>query len=190
MRRISTGILVIAFTAAAIICGGRTSWVFHSPAAATVHSVEAAEAIRIEGTTQFKDQINVALQLLKAQDPEAYKIVEANIGVIKEGEHSGMRAYDEPPVFEANDRTVFYSITWCASAIAHDSMHSKLYHDYLKSHGGLVPADIWTGETAEKICLAHQTDVLKKIGAPDTEIQYCDHGTGDYWRTDYDKRNW
>ncbi len=73
-----------------------------------------------------------------------------------------MVANEEPPVFrERAIAACVYSVTWCASVIAHDSFHSKLYHDYLKSHGGLVPYDIWTGAAAEKQCLVHQTNVLE-----------------------------
>ncbi|MCE9618761.1 MAG: hypothetical protein K8R92_02500 [Planctomycetes bacterium] len=149
-----------------------------------------AAAIEVIGTDKFKSQISGALTLLKSKSPDAYKVVADNIGVIKQSEHSGMRADATPPVFEINDASAFYSPTWCASVIAHDSFHSKLYHDYLKAHPGEVPSEAWTGHEAEKKCLEHQVKVLKSIGAPENEITYCSKISPDYADVPYEKRNW
>ena len=98
-----------------------------------------------------------------------------------------------------NDATAFYSLTWCAATIAHDSFHSKLYHDYQKTHKGkanTVPDSVWTGTAAEKLCMSHQISVMQRLGAPQREIDYAktqsdghyvkDHETWD----DYKKRKW
>jgi hypothetical protein len=146
--------------------------------------------IEIIGTKKFRSEIVAALDLLKLKSPVAYQIVTNNIGVIRESEHSGMRADQTPPVFEINDRSAYYSLTWCAGDIAHDSFHSKLYHDYQKLHSKTVPEDVWTGHDAEVICLKHQSQVLKEIGAPDGEVTYCEHISPDYADVDYNKRNW
>ena len=111
---------------------------------------------------------------------------------LQEGERSGMWAYKKPPSYKMSDTNAFYSLTWCAATIAHDSFHSKLYHDYLKQHLGAVrvPDDVWTGEAAERKCLAHQTRVLKDIGASFDEISWLSVTNNRYWEVDYNKRDW
>lgn len=160
---------------------------------------KTAPDIDIKGSDRFTHQVYQALDILKKKAPWAYSIVSSYVGRIEQGERSGMWAYKKPPTFEMGDRTTFYSVTWCAGAIAHDSFHSKLYHDYLKTHPGRVPDEVWTGVEAEKKCLKHQLDVLKSIQAPKHELSYMYtlDGThndvnkdGQYdWR-DYNDRNW
>ncbi len=153
----------------------------------------------IVGTARFTQQIKQALALLKTRDKAAYAIVEANVGRIQQGERSGMWAYKTPPTYEVSDKTAFASLTWCAATIAHDSYHSKLYHDYLKAHkkqGATVPNAVWTGTGAEKKCMAHQIAVMKAIGAPQSEISYAQtQAGGQYVKdganwADYKKRSW
>ena len=107
-----------------------------------------------------------------------------------------MWAYRKPPTFEMSDATAFYSVTWAAATIAHDSFHSKLYHDYLKAHGGRVPPGVWTGIAAEQECTKHQLAVMKRIGASKHEIDHAltrmdGHYTkdGETW-DEYRKRTW
>ncbi len=150
------------------------------------------DGLEIRGTANFENQVVTALTLLRAKSPEAYRIVTNNIGIIKQAKRTGMAAYSTPPTFELNGRTAFYSTTWCAGCIAHDSFHSKLYHDYLKQHLGAVrvPDDVWTGEASERKCLAHQTRVLKDIGASFDEISWLSVTNNRYWEVDYNKRDW
>ena len=84
-----------------------------------------------------------------------------------------MWAYKTPPTYEIADSTAFYSLTWCAATIAHDSFHSKLYHDHHKTHGGHVPDSVWTGREAEKQCMKHQLLVMEHIGASKWEIDHA-----------------
>jgi hypothetical protein len=95
-----------------------------------------------------------------------------------------------------SDTTAFYSITWCAATVAHDSFHSKLYHDYHKTHSGSVPDAVWTGRAAERKCMKHQLSVMERIGATRSEIDYATKQTaGHYvdnketWK-EYRKRKW
>ena len=115
---------------------------------------------------------------------------------IREGEHSGMWASETPPTFELNDITAFTSQTWCAATIAHDSFHSKLYHDYLKAHGGPVPYSVWEGMKAEQQCMKYQLDVMEHIGATKREMDWATkEADGNYikeketWQA-YTNRNW
>lgn len=107
-----------------------------------------------------------------------------------------MWAYKTPPTYEIGDSTAFYSVTWCAATIAHDSFHSKLYHDYRKAHGGRVPDHVWTGRAAETECIKHQLLVMEHIGASNWETGYAKtQKDGHYvkdietWE-DYKKKRW
>jgi len=153
----------------------------------------------IVGSARFKHQIRQALTLLKTKDKAGYLIVTKYVGRIQQGERSGMWADKTPPTYEVNDATAFYSLTWCAATIAHDSFHSKLYHDYRnprKKRSAKVPDSVWTGTVAEQKCMSHQLAVMKRIGAPEREIAYAKTQSdgryvkdGENW-DDYQKRNW
>lgn len=159
----------------------------------------ALAQMQVKGSAKFGVQITNALVLLQTKAPDAYRIVTNQIGIIQQGQHSGMWANRVPPVFEVADPTTFHSVTWCAGCIAHDSIHSKLYHDWQKTNSDPVPDTVWTGETAEKQCLEHQVQVLKLIGAPTNEIVFCSRVKPDFYEVnhhptntwdDYKKRNW
>ncbi|MGH7970605.1 MAG: hypothetical protein ACREIC_17910 [Limisphaerales bacterium] len=136
------------------------------------------------------------MRLLRHRDIEAYRILTNYVGRIKESERSGMWAAATPPTYEMSDKTALYSLTWCAATIAHDSFHSKLYHDYKRGHAGPVPDLEWTGVAAEQQCMKHQLDVMKRIGAPKPELEHARaEADGHYvkdnetWE-DYRKRSW
>ncbi|MDH4233420.1 MAG: hypothetical protein OEW04_15495 [Nitrospirota bacterium] len=148
------------------------------------------DSVTVQGTPQFCDQVVSALDLLKTKSPSSYIILTDNVGIIQQGKRSGMKADKWPPVFELNDRSAFYSITWCAGVIAHDSFHSKLFHDYRKAHHFFVPGEVWAGHLPETKCLAHQLQALTEIGAPEDELRYCRTLTPIYADVPYRKRNW
>ena len=155
--------------------------------------------IDIVGSPEYKQQVAQALILLSKKSPEAYQIAKKYIGKIEQGERSAMFAYKNPPTYQMSNKTAFHSLTWCASTIAHDSYHSKLYHDYKEINGEPVPYEIWADFEAEKKCISHQIKTLKKIEAPISEINYCisldgTHGDvnkdGKLDSIDYELRNW
>lgn len=149
-----------------------------------------AGGIEIKGTEKFKSTVTNALALLETRSPESYQVVTNYIGIIEESEHSGMRANQTPPVFDLNDASAYYSVTWCAGDIAHDSFHSKLYHEYQAAHAGAVPDSVWMGHEAEVKCLKFQITTLKEIGAPGKEVTYCENISPDYSDVPYSKRDW
>lgn len=169
-----------------------------SPALALSPFCDCARASEPEvvGSERFSKQVRQALLLLKTRDANAYAIVTTYVGRIQQGERSGMWAYRTPPTYEMSDASASYSPTWAAATIAHDSYHSKLYHDYHKAHGGPVPDAVWTGTAAEQQCMEHQLAVMKRIGATQWEIDHAmkqrdGHYTKDRetW-DDYRKRKW
>lgn len=155
--------------------------------------------IDIEGSPEYRKQVGQALNLLKNKAPNAYQIVKKYVGKILQNKRSGMAAFENPPTYKMSDRTAFYSLTWCAGTIAHDSYHSKLYHDYREKKGEPVPYEIWAGFEAEKKCIKHQMETLMLIEAPLHEINHCTSLDGTHGDTnkdgvldfrDYELRDW
>jgi len=147
--------------------------------------------IVIRGTSEFSARVESALGLLKTNSQLGYATITNYVGIIQQATHSGMRASSKPPQFDLNERTAFYSVTWCAGSIAHDSFHSKLFADYVKAHPKRrVPDKVWMGEEAEKQCLEHQVAVLKEIAAPVHEVAWCGETTNRYWEVKYRDRTW
>jgi hypothetical protein len=156
----------------------------------TSMSTARFDTIAITGTPQFVVRTETALTLLKGSADTAYRKVTGYIGTIVQGEHSGMWAYEEPPRYEVNGVTAFSTVTWYAGTIAHDALHSELYHVYLAANTGPVPDSAWTGEAAEKESMAFQLEVLKSIGAPESEITYLQNLDPNYWKIPYEDRTW
>jgi hypothetical protein len=149
----------------------------------------------IQGSLRFDEQVEKSLTLLKTSAHAAYANVTNYVGIILEHEHSGMEVHHNPPIFQLNGNSAFYSVTWCAGVIAHDSYHSKLFFDYKKQHPWSlwVPAETHGGARAERDCLEHQLQVLKDIHAPTNEIAWCQQcltQTNQYWKVKYKDRNW
>lgn len=156
----------------------------------------------IKGTSEFEDQISRALALLNEKAPEAHDMVNEYVGKIEQGKRSGMAPYKITPRISLADKTTYYSLTWCASVLAHEAFHSKLYHDYRKKYRWrfwTVPKEVWKSFEAERKCLKHQLEVLKQINASIYEINYVAMGDGTHGdvngdgkldRTDYLLRDW
>ena len=145
-------------------------------------------------------QTRAALNVLEQKDPAAYKKIQTYVGIIEQGQHSGMWAWEQPPRYEVNDVTAFFSVTWYASTIAHDATHAELYAQYQAAHPGeSVPEDAYGDVPIERFCIGYQLEVAKRIGAPQSEIDYlstldgthCDvDHDGDCDWNDYLNRNW
>lgn len=152
----------------------------------------------IVGSVQFSNQVVQALALLRDRDTNAYSIVTNFVGRIQEAESGGMVANATPPTFMLSIAAATSSITWCASVIAHDSFHSKLYHDYKRSipvsfdsrlypdipkYPVEVPSDAWVGLEAEQKCMAHQIQVMERIGAPVLELGHAKQNADGHYVT-------
>lgn len=156
--------------------------------------------IVIRGNADFITQTVAALTLLEQKAPDAFQKIQTYVGIIEQGEHSGMWAWEVPPRYEVGDATAFFSVTWYASTIAHDATHSELYTQYELAHPGEpVPDNAYGGVEIERFCIGYQLEVAKRIGAPQSEIDYlasldgthCDlDNDGDCDWDDYQKRDW
>lgn len=147
--------------------------------------------IQICGDKAFIEQVERSLRLLREKSPDAFQLTQRFAPRIEQSSRSGMRAYADPPTFDLSPKTANYSDTWCAGSIAHDTYHSKLYHEYLGAHDGPVPDEEWRGKAKELECIHFQARVLKDIGAPDYEIDYVSHSDGSHFDLDGDgKETW
>ena len=128
------------------------------------------DGIQIKGGAEFLSRTKAALELLK---PTPYFTdIQRHIAVIKEGKRSGMRADAKRPTFVVGKPTWSHSALWYAGAIAHDSYHSKLYHEAKVGTGKHPSVDFWAGSEAEKQCLAFQLRVLQELEADETMTAY------------------
>ncbi len=141
----------------------------------------------VVGDSVFTSRTNNALNLLNEKSLSGWDVVCKYVGKIKQYHRSGMNVYAIPPTFEVGEDTFRASVTWYASAIAHDAYHSKLYFEYLEKHGS-VPHEVWTGNDAEMQCLEFQIQILEEIGAPQSEIKYAKSLVGTNWWDG--ERNW
>ncbi len=156
--------------------------------------------IEIKGNAEFRMQTVAALSLLEQKAPDAFQKIQTYVGIIEQGEHSGMWAWEQPPRYEVGDATAFFSVSWYASTIAHDATHSELYAQYQMSHPGEpVPDNAYGGIEIERFCIGYQLEVSRRIDAPQSEIDYlssldgthCDlDNDGDCDWEDYQNRNW
>ena len=134
------------------------------------HESESVDSIEISGSAEFLLRTKEALDLLKPTP--FFGEIQRYIAVINEGRRSGMRADAEQPTFVVGRPTWKHSALWYAGAIAHDSYHSKLYHEARASMGKTPPADCWTGSEAESKCLAFQLEAVETLGAAQDMVAY------------------
>lgn len=137
--------------------------------------------ILLIGSDCFIKQTKEALTLIWETEEAWYNFVRGNIGVIQEGEQSGMHVYSKPPRFEVGKPTWSSTITWYSSAIVHDAYHSLLYQQ----------KKIHYGRDAERKCMEVQMQYLKACDAPANEYEHVKR----IYDTDYDyysseKRDW
>jgi hypothetical protein len=157
-------------------------------------------SVEITGSADFAAHTRSALALLEQKDAAAFHKVQTYIGIIAQGEHSGMWVWETPPRYEVGNATAFSSVTWYASTIAHDATHSELYAQYQLAHpGAAVPDNVFGGVEIEIFCNTYQLGVLQRIGAPQSEVDYvaaldgthCDiDHDGDCDLADYQLRDW
>jgi hypothetical protein len=155
--------------------------------ARTANCAEAVvDDIRVRGSQKFVNQIKAALGLLRTASPDSYAVVRSYIGRIEQSRRSGMAATEDPPTAYFSEPTALGSLTWCASNIAHEAYHSKLYHEYRREHGEPVPDDAWGGQLREQQCCVFQTLVLRDVKAPEDEIRYAQNQNGLHFDVDGD----
>jgi len=151
--------------------------------------------IVVESNTQyikepdFSKKINQALELLNKKAPSAYTVLKNYVGKVRAFSKSGANIYLKPITIDIAKPTFDASLTWLASVLAHESIHAKQY----------VEKKDYTGQAAEIEANGHQIEVLRLIGAPQSEIAYMLSQNGNHFdvnkdgvydQKDYDQRNW
>ncbi len=163
------------------------------------YTTTTQDQIEIKGTHRFVTRVVSCLDLIKTNDLESYEFINKYIGVIKQHPTSGMDAAADPPTFEMSTKTAFYSLTWCASSIAHDAYHSYLYQKHRPKLGSKSQHKMWMGARAEGKSIHFQRRVSQRIGAPPEELNYLLNlkgthsdldGDGRFTQKDYEKRDW
>lgn len=148
--------------------------------------------IVIKGDASCQAATRDALNALK-RAPRHYEMATKYIGVIEcVPQGSGMFAADNPPRFAVGEATKNVGTLWYASGIAHEAGHSKLYHDYkINNKSSWVPAEIWSGEAAERICLEAQYDAMKQMGGSQAELDHIKNSINSrYFEVPYGDRWW
>lgn len=160
---------------------------------------DSRHSIDIRGDDEYRNRVSSCLDILASKASEEYEFIEKNIDVISQGEKSGMFAWETPTRYQMSDRTAFYSVTWCASTIAHDAYHSFLYKMYILEDGTQPSYQEWAGFSAEKEAIKFQLKTMEKIGSATNEVEYLKglngtHGDvnrdGEISNEDYEKRTW
>ena len=139
------------------------------------------EGILLIGSANFVTKTEKTLNFIKVVSNNWILFIKENIGIIKEGEQSGITVYATPPTFTVAGPTWSSSVTWYASAIVHDANHSALYRK----------GSTYYGKDAERNCMELQLKFLKECNAPISEVNHLTK----IYQTDYDyytssKRNW
>jgi len=151
-----------------------------------INSQFSRNRIAIEGDQKYKAHLSKCLNLIKNRSKEDYDFVVKHIGIIKQNPRSGMQAWKSPPIFLLSNKSAFHSLTWCASAIAHDAYHSYLYQENKPAGGGHPPYETWGGFSAERKCNKYQISVMRKIGGSESDITYLINQDGTHGDTNKD----
>ena len=152
-----------------------------------------SSTINIKGDENCIVKTQEALNLLQNKAQIYYNTVIKYVGIIEcASQGSGMYAWESPPRYQVGKATYEGGAIWYAGTIAHDSCHSKQYHDYLLNNDSAsVPSETWTGKEAERQCLDVQYDALAKIGADQNTLDYVKNTINSgYWDVNYDNRWW
>ncbi|MCX7553703.1 hypothetical protein OS175_07415 [Marinicella sp. S1101] len=113
----------------------------------------------VTGSESFQLRTAACLDLLFEKYRESYKFVNKHVGVIAQASSSGMVAWHRPPMYQMSNKTASYSLSWCASSIAHDAYHSYLYKKFRPKNGSRTPDRYWADFKAERLAISYQVRV-------------------------------
>lgn len=135
----------------------------------------------------FKPKIEKCLELLKTKAGIYHSWIDSSVVKIRAFDKSGADVTKSS--IDIAKTTFDASETWLASVLVHETKHIRQYKDKKDYYG----------QAAEKECNGVQLEVLRLIGAPQSEITYLlgqdgNHfdlnGDGVYDEKDYKLRNW
>ncbi len=148
-------------------------------------------SIEIWGTPRFIQMTKQALDYLA--EAQVLERIQRYIKMIYEPDDDmGSGMYVMPKAFRVGGPTWKAGPVWYAGAIAHDSMHSKLFWDAWArgaNETGVAP-DVYTGPAAERKCLAFQFSILADLGYASYYAQYFKRLESDPSYADAVVRDW
>ena len=128
--------------------------------------------ITIIGSEDFIKRTENALALIQEKSPRSYAIVTNYLSVIQSAQRSGIDPCADIPTFAVGPLIAGRSAMGYASAIVHDSCHSKLYREYRKEHKNKpVSADVYSGRKGEDKCIDAELDFLRDAKASEAMIR-------------------
>ncbi|MCX5785986.1 MAG: hypothetical protein NTX59_09885 [Elusimicrobia bacterium] len=155
-------------------------------------SPAAAEAaLDIQGDENFKSQVTHSLKLIWLSDREDFLFIKKYLAVIRNEDKTDLYFDgDGRPVAALSSAQAGRSLTWCAGLIAHQAFHSyikfnskkgeKMFRpplpgekDERKFSVNLTPLDYTSLDEildVEAKACSFQAEILRKIGAPKSEI--------------------
>jgi hypothetical protein len=153
------------------------------------------DGMRVQGTPEFLCRTSEALALLRTT--RYFAEVREHLYLVKEGRRSGVRVGDRPVFFVGRKTWSSFPI-WYASAMGHEAYHCILYKKAIAlGDTGRLRTRPWSGQGAERLCMAYQLDLLAALGAPAAMIAYVQRtmicpthqGNPKSWY-DFMKRDW
>ena len=148
--------------------------------------------LKMTGSAGFKRHITRALELIWIYDRSAFKFIRENIYEIKSANSTTFVFENGIPCVFISDRNAYKSLTWCAGIISHHAFHAyarrlknrdkkkktvpplpgKKRHEFRVNFMDMNYTDLDTVIAIENKASDFQMRVLKKIGAPKSEIRY------------------
>jgi hypothetical protein len=154
------------------------------------------DGVVIRGDDAFIRATVEALQLLKSKAPDVYALLQMHIGDVVAAKPSGVipRALRHLPKTMVTMGPSYSerSTVEYAGALAHEIYHCELYRRAQRGDPHhLVPANEYSGEHAESLCLRYQCDVLRRLGLPEAHIdRYESRLKSKWWEVPLDQRDW
>jgi hypothetical protein len=154
------------------------------------------DGVALRGDDAFIRATVEALELLKSKAPDVYALLQMHVGDVVAGKPSGVltKALRHLPTTMV---TMSRSYSECstmeyAGGLAHEIYHCELYRRAQRGdpHRS-VPANEYSGEHAESLCLRYQCDVLRRLGLPEARIDLYESSLKSrWWEVPYDQRHW
>lgn len=133
------------------------------------------DSIALHGSQQFIARTCQALDLLRQQAPETYRLTQRYIYRIVLTTRSGVFTSAlrwGPTIIMRGPRWDEGSLIEYAAAIAHEVYHCELFMQFKEENPRVnIPHDAYGSEKEETLCLEYQCQVLRRLGADEETIQ-------------------
>ena len=150
--------------------------------------------VQIYGSDDFRLQIAKSLWMLKMGDSDTFTRLTKCVGIIREESRTSANITNKPPHIGMSRRAAFTSLTWCAAGLAHEVRHIELaiergdMRPYVVYNAGQIPkARGYRDFQREELeCGVLTLKVMKRLGAPRSEIDYIRSQDGTHFDVNRD----